>query len=480
MVETQGFVYLTAADGRTRRFIQRSGAHRSVTVPLQTARPACRPRRPSSLLWRLRLQTAPTPTESGDGGAGRAREQVSESVKRLYDAYPFPPDPLLDGPPPGYNWRWHYPTAYAFCARGRLPPTETIRILDAGCGTGCGTEYLVHLNPQAQVVGFDLSPAAVEVARQRLSRSVPEALSRVQLCVKSIYDLDVGEQVAGHFDMINCVGVVHHTSDPAAALQCLARKLALGGILHLFVYAEAGRWEIRRMQQAIALLQQAAGTRGDVRDGVQLGRALFSALPENNRLRRREVERWASDNRHDATFADMYVHPQEHDYDVHSVLELARRSGLRFLGWSNPRQFDLSRLLGSDPTVMQRAALLDDISRWRLVELLDPEQVTHFEFFLAKEPFPSEPLSDQQLLRAMPELSQCVHGFPSLSLLDRDYHPVNIDEAQLEFGKAMAADAQRQEASRATVEQLLQRSRCSLAQVRSLLDQGIVHVRAPE
>eukprot|EP00166_Cyanidium_caldarium_P001925 ctg_2018.g554 len=68
--------------------------------------------------------------------------------------------------------------------------------------------------------------------------------------------------------MINCVGVVHHTSDPAAALQCLARKLAPGGILHLFVYAEAGRWEIRRMQQAIALLQQAAGTRGDVRDGA--------------------------------------------------------------------------------------------------------------------------------------------------------------------------------------------------------------------
>ncbi|MEO0946706.1 MAG: SAM-dependent methyltransferase, partial [Cyanobacteria bacterium J06641_5] len=52
----------------------------------------------------------------------------------LYNAYPFPPEPLHDEPPLGFNWRWHWTAAYSFCT-GRKPATGKIRILDAGCGT---------------------------------------------------------------------------------------------------------------------------------------------------------------------------------------------------------------------------------------------------------------------------------------------------------------------------------------------------------
>lgn len=96
------------------------------------------------------------------------RSQISAAVRQLYNTYPFPPEPLLDEPPPGYNWRWHWQAAYNFCT-GRKPPRDDVQILDAGCGTGVGTEYLVHLNPQAQVTGIDLSDEAIAVARERLS-----------------------------------------------------------------------------------------------------------------------------------------------------------------------------------------------------------------------------------------------------------------------------------------------------------------------
>ena len=66
------------------------------------------------------------------------------------------------------------------------------------------------------------------------------------------------------FDWINCVGVLHHLPDPDKGLQSLAQVLAPGGIIHIFVYAALGRWEITLTQKAIALLQ--GDRRGDYQD----------------------------------------------------------------------------------------------------------------------------------------------------------------------------------------------------------------------
>ena len=99
-----------------------------------------------------------------------SNQDISAAVGKLYDTYPFPPDPLSDEAPPGYNWRWSWPMAYSFCT-GQQPQKQDIRILDAGCGTGSSTDYLVHLNPEASVTGIDLSSGALEVARERCRRS---------------------------------------------------------------------------------------------------------------------------------------------------------------------------------------------------------------------------------------------------------------------------------------------------------------------
>jgi len=304
-------------------------------------------------------------------------QAVSAAVARLYDTYPFPPEPLLDEPPPGYNWRWNWLAAYNFCA-GCRPKTEQIRILDVGCGTGVGTEYLVHLNPQAQITAIDLSAKALEVAKERCQRS---GADRVTFHHLSLFDLD---QMPGQFDLINCVGVLHHTPDPIRGIQAVSTKLAPGGLLHIFVYAALGRWEIRLMQEAIALLQ--GEKRGDYQDGVQVGRQLFAALPETNRLVKREQERWAMENQRDECFADMYVHPQEIDYTIDSLFDLIDASGLTFLGFSNPHAWELESLLGKQPKLMERVQTLGDRDRYRLVELLNSEAITTTNFFWRVHP----------------------------------------------------------------------------------------------
>jgi SAM-dependent methyltransferase len=388
-------------------------------------------------------------------------QTVSTAVAKLYDTYPFPPEPLLDEPPPGYNWRWNWSSAYSFCT-GQKPQKQNVRILDAGCGTGVGTEYLVHLNPEAQVTAIDLSAGALAVAKERCQRS---GADRVEFHHLSLYD---AQQLPGEFDLINCVGVLHHLPDPIRGIQALAAKLAAGGIFHIFVYAELGRWEIKLMQEAIALLQ--GENRGDYKDGVKVGRQIFSALPDNNRLVQREKERWSMENHRDENFADMYVHPQEIDYTIDTLFNLIEASGLEFIGFSNPRSWELEPLLGKEPELIERAKGLSDRQRYRLIELLDPSAVTHYEFFLGRPPLPrSNWEADEDLLRAIPDRNPCMNGWPSQTLLDENYQLVQLSDLEFEFLQACDGNS-----SLKTVQEMLTNLPLDLLQIRSLWQQRLI------
>jgi len=386
--------------------------------------------------------------------------RIQQAVQQLYDTYPFPPEPLLDEPPPGYNWRWSWVAAHSFCS-GRKPQRQAIRILDAGCGTGVGSEYLAHLNPQAQVLGIDISERALAIARQRCHRSGAENATFQAL------PLERAAELAGPFDFINCVGVLHHLPDPGAGLQALAAQLAPGGLLHAFVYAELGRWEIGLAREAIALLQ---GDRQDYREGLELGRQLFATLPEDNRLARHERERWSLDNQRDACFADMYLHPQAIEYNIETLFELVDRSGLRFAGFSNPEVWQLERLVGQASALLERGRALPERQRYRLIELLDPD-IAHYEFFLAQPPLPDcDWANGAELLAAVPERHPCLEGWPSQTLFDRDYQLVRLNDAEYAFLRACEANPERG----ATVADLLAETELDAAGVRSLLERHLL------
>jgi hypothetical protein len=245
-------------------------------------------------------------------------------------------------------------------------------------------------------------------------------------------------------------------------------KLKPGGLMHIFVYAEMGRWEIKLMQEAIALLQ--GPNRGDYEDGVKVGRQIFAALPENNRLVQREKERWSLENQRDENFADMYVHPQEIDYTIDTLFDLIDASGLEFIGFSNPHTWDLAALLGKEPELIQRAEGLSDRQRYHLIELLNPEAITHYEFFLARPPLPRmDWSSDTDLSQAIPERNPCMEGWPSHSLFNEDYQVIQLTAEEFEFLQACDTNLSHQ-----MVQEILAGSSLNLNHVRFLLDQRLI------
>ncbi|MFZ4667182.1 MAG: class I SAM-dependent methyltransferase [Prochlorotrichaceae cyanobacterium] len=393
------------------------------------------------------------------------RSAVTQSVSSFYNTYPFPPDPILDEAPPGYNWRWHWGAVHAFCTGQGADPDQAVRILDAGCGTGVSTEYLAHLNPHAEIVALDISPGALNVAQERCRRSLPPqwGTDALQFHHLSLYDV---AQLPGTFQLINSVGVLHHLADPQRGLQALSQKLAPGGFIHIFVYSELGRREIQLMQEAIRILQP---DRSDYKKSVQIGRELFAALPAQNRLVQREKERWSLENYRDECFADMYVHPQEIDYSIPTLRSLLESTDLEFLGFSNPDHWNLAPLLEASPDLSDRASHLTPWERYRLREILDPDSITHYEFFLGKPPLNFETWEqDDRLAQAIPQLNPCLHGWPSPTLLNQDYQPITLSESEFQF----LQDCDGQEPK--TIATLCQSTGLTLADVRQLLQKRLL------
>jgi SAM-dependent methyltransferase len=360
-----------------------------------------------------------------------ASDAATPVVSAFYDRFPYPGDPLQDGPPPGYNWRWCVDSARAFAA-GVLPPAAGTlprpwRILDAGCGTGVSTDYLCHLNPGASVLAVDISAGALAVARERAHRSGAAAqVQELRFEQRSLLDL----QGEGPFDYINSVGVLHHLDQPELGLRALADLLRPGGLLHLFLYADGGRWEIHRTQRSLQRLGVGSGP-----EAIRLGRELFNVLPPANRLRRHHEERWALDTQADANFADMYLHPQETSYNLKTLMAFVASADLQFAGFSNPEVWQPARLLSG--ALLERVQALPDLERWALIEDLDPA-ISHFEFFLSKGPLPRADWSDNAvLLAASGQRNRCLWGWPATELLGPDLLPLAIEPQDLQLMQAV-------------------------------------------
>jgi 2-polyprenyl-6-hydroxyphenyl methylase/3-demethylubiquinone-9 3-methyltransferase len=102
-------------------------------------------------------------------------------------------------------------------------PLKGVRLLDVGCGGGLLAEALA--GGGARVTGLDLAPGMIEVAR----------LHAVQTGLAIDYRLAAAEELlpgeAGSFDVITCMEMLEHVSEPARTVAALAGLLRPGGAL---------------------------------------------------------------------------------------------------------------------------------------------------------------------------------------------------------------------------------------------------------
>ncbi len=94
-------------------------------------------------------------------------------------------------------------------------------VLDAGCGTGYGTEILAALGAE-NVVGIDISPEAIEYARSSF-----EGVSS-KFSLGDIYELPFEDDT---FELVVCFEVIEHVEEQQRAIGELHRVLRASGVL---------------------------------------------------------------------------------------------------------------------------------------------------------------------------------------------------------------------------------------------------------
>ena len=98
-------------------------------------------------------------------------------------------------------------------------------VLDAGCGSGRWSRFLApHVG---RVEAIDPSAAVFVAAAQHLG------LSNVRFTQAAIDIIPFHDKT---FDVVICLGVLHHVPDTAGALRDLTRKIRPGGHLLLYLY----------------------------------------------------------------------------------------------------------------------------------------------------------------------------------------------------------------------------------------------------
>ncbi len=113
---------------------------------------------------------------------------------------------------------------------GRLPLSDTHRILALGCGTGVEVRALRRLaGPETAIVGLDHSPALIETARRR---TADEGLSdNVTYEIGDAHQLAYG---AGAFDVVTLHTLASHADDPLRLLREAGRVVRPGGTVAIF------------------------------------------------------------------------------------------------------------------------------------------------------------------------------------------------------------------------------------------------------
>ncbi len=90
-------------------------------------------------------------------------------------------------------------------------------LLDVGCGPGTITLDLAARVAPGRVVGIDREPAVLV-----------DGAGNVEFQAGDVYGLEFG---AGEFDVVHVHQVLHHVTDPVAALREIRRVLKPGGLL---------------------------------------------------------------------------------------------------------------------------------------------------------------------------------------------------------------------------------------------------------
>lgn len=282
---------------------------------------------------------------------------VSESVRSQYEENPYP--------------RWlrtelhSSPKTISEClqpilitsALGAYENPEIPEILVAGCGTGQHALQPATRFANARVTAVDLSVSSLAYGKRQAQKL---GITNIEFARADILEL---ANLGRSFDMIECVGVLHHLEYPLAGWKVLTQLLRPGGVMKIGLYSERARKDVIAGREIVAAQQFPATS-----DGMRRCRQFVIQEAANGNRELLQLTR-RSDFFSLSAFRDLVFHVQEHRSDLHMVREYLEELNLEFLDFEMPFVGNLKTFRNSIKHLPQAQRL----SHWHAYEEQHPD-----------------------------------------------------------------------------------------------------------
>lgn len=291
-----------------------------------------------------------------------------DKIRSQFDALPYPDRPLDMHPCKdlGYLAQHNYTIPY-YLRNHRVIDSKDKWILDAGCGSGFKLLALAVANPEANLVGIDISPKSLAMAQQRLEyQEIRNPFEFHCLPVEELPHLPY------KFDYINCDDVLYLLEDPVVGLQAMKSALKPDGILRVNMHSALQRANYYQVQAFLSNLGCLEGT--PTPEEIEVTRQTMAVLEDWVLVKSRTWTRDLAEN--DQSILMNYLFRGDTGITMAEFSAMLQQADLEFISMVNWRQWDLEKLFVSIEELPIAVALsLADMSpeeRIHIFELLHP------------------------------------------------------------------------------------------------------------
>ena len=236
-------------------------------------------------------------------------DSITQKVKNMYKKYPYP-SPSTDVSQT--NELLNLLRIFELESKIKL---ENKSIFDAGSGSGHRITNVAQYFTKSSFLGIDISDKSLLIANKL------KKLKKLQNIKFQKHNIMNGVKTLGKFDLVLCMGVLHHLSNPDKGLQMLTKTMKNDGVIFLYLYGKLGGHKRMLNKEIISILLDKKKSNYNL--GIKLVRDL-----DLNKFDYGWNLKFKNKKEEDALIVDSLLHANEFLYDCKDIDNLFKKSNL--------------------------------------------------------------------------------------------------------------------------------------------------------